>query len=169
MVFMSFKFHTPEAAEKVTQQLQKHSPQFSDVSVQVKDKRRSPPSNRSPSAQQRNPHHSGSTDEQESPERVVRHKNIQERIKHITVKRSRALRLTSCPSSRQPHSNWSQWFAPICWGHSPPHKQPFISPSSAHIPVLAFSHPHNKEQVNVSELKPDAGVGDREPHSCSQF
>ena len=40
---------------------------------QVKDKRRSPPSNRSPSAPQRNPHHSGSTDEQESPERVVRH------------------------------------------------------------------------------------------------
>jgi len=40
---------------------------------QVKDKRRSPPSNRSPSAQQRNPHHSGSADEQESPERVVRH------------------------------------------------------------------------------------------------
>ncbi|MEQ2232074.1 hypothetical protein ILYODFUR_007346, partial [Ilyodon furcidens] len=36
----------------------------------VKDKRRSPPSTRSPSAPQRNPHHSGATDEQESPERV---------------------------------------------------------------------------------------------------
>lgn len=36
---------------------------------QLKDKRRPSPSNRSPSG----PHHSGSAEEQESPERVVRH------------------------------------------------------------------------------------------------
>lgn len=39
---------------------------------QVKNKKRSPPSHRSPSSSQRIPHHSSTTDEQESPERLVR-------------------------------------------------------------------------------------------------
>lgn len=63
---------------------------------------------------------------------------------------------------------------PICWGHCPPHKHPFISPSSAHMPVVAFSRRsrwprpaagrkvHNKKHLNVADLKPAAGVGDSE-------
>lgn len=38
---------------------------------QVKEKRRSPPSDRPPTAPHANPHHSASPEDQESPERVV--------------------------------------------------------------------------------------------------
>ncbi|XP_032367918.1 neuroblast differentiation-associated protein AHNAK isoform X24 [Etheostoma spectabile] len=62
----------------------------------VKDKRRSPPSNRSPSAPQRNPHHSGSTDEQESPERVVQKEKLHAELKQVLSQKRSHLRESTC-------------------------------------------------------------------------
>lgn len=87
MAFILSHLHLPQAAVQLKGKIKlKHKGQETAgawttlmrlnticYSVQVKDKRRSPPSNRSPSTPQRNPHHSGSADEQETPERVVRH------------------------------------------------------------------------------------------------
>lgn len=72
---------------------------------------------------------------------------------------------------------------PICWGHCPPHKQPFISPSSAQMPVVGlFTHRSrwppaagrrvgNKEHLNVANLKPAAGVGCKhsDTHACTEM
>ncbi|XP_034721377.1 neuroblast differentiation-associated protein AHNAK isoform X8 [Etheostoma cragini] len=62
----------------------------------VKDKRRSPPSSRSPSAPQRNPHHSGSTDEQESPERVVQKEKLHAELKQVLSQKRSHLRESTC-------------------------------------------------------------------------
>lgn len=62
----------------------------------MKDKRRSPPSNRSPSAQQRNPHHSGSADEQESPERVVQKEKLYAELKQVLSQKRSHLRESTC-------------------------------------------------------------------------
>ncbi|XP_029964564.1 uncharacterized protein prx, partial [Salarias fasciatus] len=62
----------------------------------VKDKRRSPPSARSPSAPPRNPHHSSSTDEQESPERVVQKEKLHAELKQVLSQKRSHLRESTC-------------------------------------------------------------------------
>ncbi|XP_047248727.1 neuroblast differentiation-associated protein AHNAK [Girardinichthys multiradiatus] len=62
----------------------------------VKEKRRSPPSTRSPSAPQRNPHHSGAADEQESPERVVQKEKLHAELKQVLSQKRSHLRESTC-------------------------------------------------------------------------
>ncbi|XP_043975967.1 neuroblast differentiation-associated protein AHNAK isoform X1 [Gambusia affinis] len=62
----------------------------------VKDKRRSPPSSRSPSASQRNPHHSGTADDQESPERVVQKEKLHAELKQVLSQKRSNLRESTC-------------------------------------------------------------------------
>ncbi|KAK5929927.1 hypothetical protein CgunFtcFv8_011116 [Champsocephalus gunnari] len=64
----------------------------------VRDKRRSPPSNRSPSSQQRNPHHS--TEEQESPERVVQKEKLHAELKQVLSQKRSHLRESTCKPAR---------------------------------------------------------------------
>ncbi|KAM9452911.1 uncharacterized protein ACWYII_012259 [Salvelinus alpinus] len=55
----------------------------------VKDKRRSPPSDRPPTAPHANPHHSASPEDQESPERVVQKEKLHAELKQVlSLKRS---------------------------------------------------------------------------------
>ncbi|KAF3847365.1 hypothetical protein F7725_020393 [Dissostichus mawsoni] len=65
---------------------------------EVRDKRRSPPSNRSPSSQQRNPHHS--TEEQESPERVVQKEKLHAELKQVLSQKRSHLRESTCQPAR---------------------------------------------------------------------
>ncbi|XP_038161200.1 neuroblast differentiation-associated protein AHNAK [Cyprinodon tularosa] len=62
----------------------------------VKDKRRSPPSTRSPSAPQRNPPHSSTVDEQESPERVVQKEKLHAELKQVLSQKRSHLRESTC-------------------------------------------------------------------------
>ncbi|CDQ66169.1 unnamed protein product [Oncorhynchus mykiss] len=55
----------------------------------VKDKRRSPPSDRPPTSPHANPHHSASPEDQESPERVVQKEKLHAELKQVlSLKRS---------------------------------------------------------------------------------
>ncbi|XP_037533867.1 neuroblast differentiation-associated protein AHNAK [Nematolebias whitei] len=62
----------------------------------VKHRRRPPPSARPPSTSQRNPQHSSSTDEQESPERVEQKEKLHAELKQVLSQKRSRQRASSC-------------------------------------------------------------------------
>ncbi|XP_019716817.1 neuroblast differentiation-associated protein AHNAK isoform X16 [Hippocampus comes] len=62
----------------------------------VKDKKRSPPSSRPPAGPQRNPHHSASAEERESPERVEQKEKLHAELKKVLSQKRSHLRASTC-------------------------------------------------------------------------